>query len=79
MTDEERLTQVRTRLTAYYAAETAILTGQEYRIGTRSLTRADLGEVRKAISDLQIEELGLVSKTAGGGRRWAGRVIPRDL
>lgn len=40
------------RLTQYLEAETAILTGQSYTIGNRTLTRANLAEVRKAIEEL---------------------------
>jgi hypothetical protein len=37
-------------LDAWLAAELAITTGQNYRIGTQWLTRADLKEVRKQIN-----------------------------
>ena len=41
------------RLREYLRAEEAILGGaQSYLIGDRHLTRADLGEVRRAIEDL---------------------------
>lgn len=40
------------RLAQYYAAEKAILSGQSYTIGTRTLTRAQLSTVRAAIDDL---------------------------
>ena len=40
------------RLTNYLAAVQAILAGQAYQIGNRSLTRANLGEVREAINEL---------------------------
>ncbi|GIO33116.1 hypothetical protein J2TS6_42570 [Paenibacillus albilobatus] len=44
MTPEERLAQLNSELTQVRAAITAILSGaQEYRIGSRSLRRADLG------------------------------------
>lgn len=60
------------RLAAYVAAEAKILKGQEYVIGqgetARRLRRADLAEVRKAITDLntQIEDL---DNLAAGRRR----------
>lgn len=42
-----------TRLKQYIAAETAILTGgQSYKIGNRTLTRADLAEIQSVISKL---------------------------
>lgn len=40
------------RLKAYYEAEQAVLSGQSYTIGNRTLTRANLSEIRKAIDDL---------------------------
>lgn len=43
----------RERLQKYISAEDAILNGaQSYKIGNRELTRADLSEIRKVISDL---------------------------
>ena len=40
------------RLRNYYAAERAVLSGQSYTVGNRSLTRANLAEIRAAIDDL---------------------------
>lgn len=41
------------RLKQYLSAEQSILvSGQSYRIGNRTLTRADLSEIRKEINDL---------------------------
>ena len=40
------------RLKMYLEAERVVLTGQSYTIGNRSLTRANLSEIRKAIDDL---------------------------
>jgi hypothetical protein len=46
-------TVLNNRLKQYVAAETAILSGgQSYKIGNRTLTRADLAEIRKEISTL---------------------------
>ncbi len=41
----EQLERVQKRLELYYKAEEAILTGQEYAIGTKRLRRADLEDV----------------------------------
>lgn len=49
----ERLDKVKERLDVYYEAEVAVLSSQSYKMGTRELTRADLGEIRKAINDLE--------------------------
>jgi len=44
------------RLEALYAAEKAILEGgQSYRIGNRTLTRADLGDIHDEIKRLEAE------------------------
>lgn len=40
------------RLKMYLEAEQAVLTGQSYTIGNRTLTRANLATVRAAIDDL---------------------------
>ena len=51
---------LRRRLEMYLAAEQKILlSGQSYTIGARTLTRADLGTIRKIISDLTTELAGL--------------------
>lgn len=44
------LTTAQAQLDAYLAAETAILNGQEYVIGTRRLKRADLASVQAGIT-----------------------------
>lgn len=44
------LTTAQTQLDAYLAAETAILNGQEYVIGSRRLKRADLASVQAGIT-----------------------------
>ncbi len=73
---KERLERYKKRLKMYYEAEEAVLLNQEYTIGTKSLKRADLSTIRAAIKDLekQIETL-----ESGGGKNWAGRIIPRDI
>ena len=43
------LAQAEAQLALYLAAEQKVLAGQEYTIGTRSLKRADLGEIRSGI------------------------------
>jgi benzoyl-CoA reductase/2-hydroxyglutaryl-CoA dehydratase subunit BcrC/BadD/HgdB len=79
MTVSDRLEKAKARLDAYYEAELAVLAGQEYKIGSRSLTRADLGEIKNAIRDLEnlIEELE--AQVNGQGRRRAYRITLRDL
>ena len=58
----------------------ALLKGQvkSYAIGSRNLTKFDLAELRKTISDLEKEVDGLENLLAGGTRRKAVGVLPRD-
>lgn len=61
------------RLKAYYEAEQAVLSGQSYTIGNRTLTRANLSEIRRAIDDLIAS--GAVLEGYGGKRRMAKKVV----
>jgi hypothetical protein len=65
------LAQAESKLAAYMAAEDAVLTGQEYSIGARRLTRADLSEIRKGIAAW---EQRVIRLTAQGGIRVRGAV-----
>lgn len=74
-----RLEMLQTRQDAYIAAEAAILGGaQSYAIGSRNLTRANLMEVRAAISDLEMQIASEKNRANGGRIRTIG-VIPRDI
>ncbi len=65
------------RLRQYLEAEKAILiAGQSYKIGNRTLTRADLAEIRAAISSL-IAAGATIDGDDRPGRR-ALQVIMRD-
>jgi hypothetical protein len=77
--ENERLAKSKERLSAYYRAELAVLDGQSYSIGTRTLTRANLAWIKTQIDNLekQVEELKAMSQ--GKGRRKSFRVTPRDL
>jgi hypothetical protein len=61
------------RLALYLEAEEMILRGQSYKIGSRSLTRADLSAVQGEIRRLEaiIDNNGVKSRSF--------RVVPRDL
>lgn len=65
------------KLDEYLTAETAVLSSQSYTIGGRSLTRANLAEIRKGIEvwndRLQAAER---AESLGGGRVFCRRVIP---
>jgi len=63
---------------AYLAALEAIATGQSYTIGSRTLTRADLVEVKKSFNEYDAAVTALQAGRAPGGVR-AVRVVPRDL
>lgn len=66
-------------LDEWLEAELAVTTGQSYTIGSRSLSRASLAEIRNAIDYWagKVAQLENLQKT--GGRGTVRRVIPRDL
>lgn len=72
MTREEintRLTRCKNRLEMYYQAEESILGGaQSYSVGSRSLTRANLSEIRAMIDKLEKEKVNLENMLNGRGR-----------
>ena len=77
---KKRLETYKSRLDMYLKAEIAILEGaQSYAIGSRNLTRADLSEIRKMITNLEKGIDELESAINGNGRRKAMRIIPRDV
>ena len=60
------------RLARYLEAEKAVLMGQSYTIGTRTLTRADLSTIRAAIDDLiagGVQLVGAESVQTGRAKR----------
>lgn len=73
-----RLERIKERLQSYYDAELAILQGQEYRIGTRTLRRADLVQVQKAINELEQQKSILEARLSGVSRA-SKRVVLRDI
>jgi hypothetical protein len=75
-----RLETLRVRLQQYLGCEVAILTGaQEYWIGSRRLTRADLSEISDMIKYLEKEVANEEAKESGRGRNRVIGVIPRDF
>ncbi len=66
-------------LDAWLEAEMTVTTGQSYTIGSRTLTRANLTEIRNAIEywNGKVNQMENVKRT--GGRNRVRRVIPRDL
>lgn len=66
-------------LEAWLEAELEVTTHQSYTIGTRSLTKANLAEIRKQIQfwKNEVEKLENIEKRKGRNRIM--RVVPRDL
>jgi len=71
-----RLETYKSRLALYYQAEEKILQGQSYSIGTRSLTRANLSEVRNEIKELESKISALENR--GTTKRKVARIVPMD-
>lgn len=71
----QRLKRYKRQREMYLSAEEAVLNAQEYSIGTRRVTKADLSEITKMIQylDRQIDTL------EGKGKRRTYQIIPRDL
>lgn len=68
MSDVITLAVAEARLTEYLAAESAALTNQSYTIAGRSLTRADLSEIREGITYWD----SMVTRKSRGGIRVRG-------
>ena len=73
---QKKKQELERRLAEYYQAETKILSGQSYTIGSRQLTRTSLSAVQDMIKQLeaQIEAL----ETSGTTKRRMKRVVPMD-
>lgn len=67
------LSQAQTQLTAYLAAETAVLSGQRYEIAGRMLMRANLAEIQTGIKLWNDRVISLAN--SGNGRSRARTVI----
>ena len=68
--------EARATLRMWLEAERAVATGQSYRIGTRSLTRANLADIRESIQFWRREIAKLEAKHTGAR---VFRAVPRDL
>lgn len=75
--DGYTLAEAQTALADWKAAISGLATSQSYTIGTRTLTRIDLGEARKMVAYF----VQLVASFASGGGAGVRvlRVMPRDL
>jgi hypothetical protein len=63
--------QIQEMIDLYVEAEKAILTGQSYSIGNRSLTRANLTEIRNARSEWEQRLVNLTIKNRGGNPNYS--------
>lgn len=66
-------------LDAWLTAELEVTTHQSYTIGSRSLTKANLSEIRKQIQFWENEVARLENIGKRGGRNRVFRAVPRDL
>lgn len=74
-----RLEIYKRRLELYLEAEEAILSGaQSYTIGSRTLTRADLSQIRMVISDLMNKAESEEAASEGRARHKTVGVVFRD-
>lgn len=73
------LKEAQQHLEMWLNAESEIATSQSYTIGTRSLTRANLKEVREQIKYWQNKVEELEKAESRRGRNCTYRAIPRDL
>lgn len=71
------LEQAKQHLQTWLEADAACATGQSYKIGTRSLTRANVSEIAERIRFWRREVEKLSNKRKGSAR--VMRVVPRDL
>lgn len=67
------------KLNTWLKAEEKVATGQEYQIGTRKLTRADLKEIRNEMEYWggKLVEAEEAEKARGRNRLY--RFVPRDM
>ena len=71
------LEEAQNQLAIWIEAESAVATGQSYRIGTRQLTRASLREISERIKYWRAEVERLKNGRKPGMR--VMRAVPRDL
>lgn len=70
------LQEAKDMLATWIEAEKAVATGQSYKIGSRSLQRANLSEIRKQIQFWR-NEINKLETGRKGAR--VMRAVPRDL
>lgn len=70
--------QAREHLDAWLAADLALATGKEYRMGTRTLTRSNATEVKERIAFWAREVTSIGTGLSSTRRKRSRRVIPID-
>lgn len=73
---DQKLETLKRRLKEYYRAESKILEGQSYSIGSRQLTRTQLSSVQSKIKELEVEIEAL--ERYGTKKRRAVRAVPYE-
>lgn len=76
MAETSSIDEAREMLQMWLDAEKAVATGQSYKIGSRSLTRANLSDIAKRITYWKNEVAKLESGRTGAR---VLRAVPRDL
>lgn len=73
---DQKLETLKRRLKEYYRAESKILEGQSYSIGSRQLTRTQLSSVQSKIKELEVEIEAL--ERYGTKKRRVVRAVPYE-
>ena len=73
------LETAQTHLDAWLEAEMQVTNAQSYTIGSRTLTKANLTEIRNAIEYWQQKVTILENLKKNNGRSRVKRFVPRDL
>lgn len=66
-------------LEEWMEAELEVTTHQSYQLGSRTLTMADLGDIRQTIDYWEKKVAALLTAQSNGGRSRVRRVVLRDL
>jgi len=72
---KEELETARNMLKGWIRAEEAVMTGQEYRMGTKTLRRADLNMIAERVNYWKAE----VNRLKGVSHMRVRQVVPRDI
>jgi len=75
MSVQQQIVQAREMLQDWIQAERAVMTGQEYRIGSRMLRRADLDMIAERVKYWK----GEIDRLEGNPRIRTQQIIPRNL